>query len=63
MKGDDSTLYLQANMRIKNHIGRKGMQIRQLARDEEMKPYAMCALKYLASIQECLQMIESNLKG
>ena len=56
-------LYVQANTRIKNHIGRKGVQIKVLAKDEEMKPYARCALKYLSSILECLSLIEENIKG
>jgi hypothetical protein len=42
--------YSQANTRIKNHMIRKGAQIRQLMREEDLRPYACVALKSLYSI-------------
>ena len=54
---------MQANTRIKNHIKRKGAQVKQLAKNGDMKPYAMCALKYLSSILNNLQLLEENIKG
>lgn len=42
--------YSQANTRIKNHIIRKGFQLRELMRFDEMKPYVGLALNSLSVI-------------
>ena len=52
----------EANNRIKNHIVRKGCQIRQLMGDEEIKPFGGLALKCMASILISLETVEKKMQ-
>lgn len=49
--------YVEANTRIKNHIMRKGLQIKRLTKDEEMKPYALGTMKCMSAILEDMELV------
>jgi hypothetical protein len=55
-KGVSLELYLDANTRIKNHIGKKQQQVKTLMYDHRYEAYAI-------HIMQCLSKIMSNLNS
>jgi hypothetical protein len=53
--------YLEASLRIRNHIVRKAQQMRQLLTDPPIQPYAALAVRSLAKIIYNLTQIEEKL--
>lgn len=53
--------YLEASLRIRNHIVRKAHQMKQLLRDPPLQPYAALAVRCLAKIIYNLTQIEEKL--
>jgi hypothetical protein len=55
--------HLEANNRIKNHIIRKGQQIKLLLKDAILMPFAILGIGCLSRIRYNLEQIESKLKA
>jgi len=55
--------YLEANTRIKNHILRKGQQLKQFMNDAIFIPYATLGLACLAKINFNLDKIEKKMQA
>ena len=54
--------YISANTRIKNHVVRKGAQIKELSKIDEMRPHAVLAMRCFAMMLLGLEGLDNKMQ-